>query len=65
MEILEEPLHLADVPARLVGDVGGGIALLLQLDDPALGLVLPIEKPFLDLVGLRELAGGRLGSSGS
>ena len=61
MQILEKPLQLADIPACRIGDVRGGIALLLQLDDPALGLVLPIEETLMHLVGLSILTGCGLG----
>ena len=58
MQVFEESLDLADVPAGRAGDVRRRIALLLQVDDRALGLVLPVQQPLVDLVGLRELAGG-------
>ena len=60
MKILEKPLNLADVPARLIGNVGRGVSLVLEINDGPLNLVLPVQKSFLDLVGLRLLAGGRL-----
>src|SRR3954447_9378893 len=60
VQVLEESLHLADVPAGRPGDVRRRVSLLLQIDDGALGLVLAIQEPLMDFVGLGELAGGRL-----
>ena len=53
MKILEKPLDLADVPARLIGNIGGGVTLMLEVDDCPFDLVLPVKQPRLNLVGLR------------
>ena len=56
MKILEEALNFPDIPARPVSDIGGRVALPLEIDNCTLGIILAVQQPLLHLVGLRELA---------
>jgi len=56
VKILEEALNFPDIPARPVSDVGGRIALPLEVDDCTLGIILAVQQPLMYLVGLRQLA---------